>query len=447
MCENKDSAEFSRIAHYFREVEFYSDSSPSFMPEYFSTNCYVSDAFWPANFLLRIGVRFHHLWPTFGIRNGIETIQGTQPAVCFAGLSVADLIAVRDGLPAKNEHVTQYAITFPASSVLNGGVAQVIQTGDLRAVLEEESGSKVVTSEDMLRNQFRCTNVQFDLFSDHVSQPEWRWPYTGDYQHAITKIKEEGLEANPIPGLDLTEEKWSGIGIVVANQAEALRLQYDILTLIDRGLVAPSHFDHILVCKRLPASLSSLSNSGAQQAIQDACYDFKSCLAISDDETAAALQDFSSRVAQLELLYPISAAKETGGCWVSFDDNTRPYVRALLKAGRIKVNRLGRYLGSLDELDASRDLRERQGLVKNLCKQLQEVHGVMCSYYSVPDSWSVDDHPFYCGKPWRGLYRITDEPDGVDEEEDEDEWDDEDEEDEDNESGVDGEEEDGEAWR
>lgn len=421
MCENKESAEFSRIAHYFREVEFYSDSSPSFMPEYFSANCYVSDAFWPANFLLRIAIRFHHLWPTFGVRYGIETIKGAQPAVCFAGFSVDDLIAVRDGLPAQNEHTTQYAITFPMRSVEQVGLAQVIRSGDLQTVLEEESGSKVVTAEDMLRNQFRCANVQLDLFSNHISQPEWRWPYAGDYKHAIAKIEEEGLEANSIPGLDLTEAHWSGVGVVVATQAEALRIQYDILSLIDRGLVAPSHFDHILVCKLLPASLSDLSDAETQQSIEDACYDFKSCMTISDYEAAATLQDFSARVAQLELLYPISAPKETGGCWVSFDDNTHPYVRALLKAGRIKVNKLGRYLGSLDELDAGRDLRERQMLVKYLCKQLQEAHGLSCSYYIVSNSWSPDDHPFYCGHPWRGLYRITDEPDGYEGEEDDDE--------------------------
>ena len=45
------------------------------------------------------------------------------------GGGVADLIAVRDWLPAQNKHITQYAITFPTRSVEQVGLAQVIRNG------------------------------------------------------------------------------------------------------------------------------------------------------------------------------------------------------------------------------------------------------------------------------------------------------------------------------
>lgn len=90
-------------------------------------------------------------------------------------------------------------------------------------------------------------------------------------------------------------------------------------------------------------------------------------------------------------------------------------MRALLKAGHVVVNRQGRYLATLDELGRGRDLRERQEIVKVLCKQLEQEHGAACSYFSVRDSWLPDDSPFFCGHPWSGFFRITSEPDDDDE--------------------------------
>ena len=82
-----------------------------------------------------------------------------------------------------------------------------------------------------------------------------------------------------------------------------------------------------------------------------------------------------------------------------------------MKAGRVVVNQQGRYLATLDELGRGRDLRERQEMVKGLCKQLEQEHGVACSYFSVLNSWQPDDLPSFCGRPWSGFFRITSEPD------------------------------------
>lgn len=48
------------------------------------------------------------------------------------------------------------------------------------------------------------------------------------------------------------------LGIVVPDMATARRLRYDVLTLIDQGLVSEAQFDHILVYDQLPASLEGL---------------------------------------------------------------------------------------------------------------------------------------------------------------------------------------------
>lgn len=408
---DENSRSFSRVAHYFRNVDLSSDSSPDFIPEGFWSGCCVEAPYWPARVLLREAIRSHHIWATFGIRSGRETINGTQPAVCFSGFNVADLIAVRDGLSAADEHATQYAITFPTRSAELAGAEQVVRGGNLRAFIQKESGLRFVPEAEVVRKMFRYIDVQLDLFREQTSQPEWRWPYTGNFRREVAEIEEEGFESNSIPGLDLAQENWSGIGVIVSTEADALRLQYDILSLIDQGLVSQSHFDHLLVCDLLPTSLSGLTDAEVNAAVTAACFDFKSCLVISDEAVISALKDFSARVLDLECSTSESEVHEVGGCWVCFQDNTHPYVRALVKSGRVVVNNLGRYLGKLVELNCERDLRERQNIVKALCEQLQEAQGVVCSYYSVRNSWHPDDDPAYCGQPWGGFYRVMDEPD------------------------------------
>jgi hypothetical protein len=413
MAHRTNVEQINRVAHYFRDVDLTSDSCPAFAPESFSLSCWAEDR-WPGRFLLRVAIRFHHIWATFGVRNGHATILGARPAVCFSGFSVDDLIAVRDGMASANSAVTQYAVTFPASSAERAGAMQVVQGGDLRAILQASHPLEPVTQDEVWLNQYRYVPGQLDIFGNQATALEWRWPYTRNYRRAVDKIEREGRLGDKLPGLDLTQMKWSGIGVVVATEADALSLQYDILCLIDQQLVSVNHFDHLLVCARLPAGLGELTEEGRDAAVTAACFDFKSCLAVSDEAAAFAEGDFTARVSALEASSLKKETQERGGCWVYFEDNAHPYVRALLKAGRVVVNKSGRYLGTLDELGRGRDLGERQQIVKVLCQQLEHEHGVACSYFSVRDSWLPDDLPSYCGHPWSGFYRIMDELDEED---------------------------------
>lgn len=410
MAQRTDVEQSNRVVHYFRDVDLTSGSRPDFIPESFALNCWAEDC-WPGGFLLRVAIRFHHIWATFGVRNGHATIQGRHPAVCFSGFSVSDLVVVRDGLAAASGAVTQYAITFPTRSAEQAGATKVVQGENLRAMLQASHPSEPVTQEEIWRNQYRYLDGQLDIFGNQTAELEWRWPYTRNYRRAIEKIEREGHLGDKLPGLDLTQKKWSGIGVVVATEADALRLQYDILCLIDQQFVSVDHFDHLLVCERLPAELDGLTAAEQEASMRAACFDFKSCMTVSDEAAAVAVADFTERVSALEASCLKKETQERGGCWVYFEDNAHPYVRALLKGGRVVVNKSGRYLGMLNELGRGRDLRERQMIVKTLCNQLEQEHGVACSYFSVRDSWQPDDLPSYCGRPWSGFYRITDEPD------------------------------------
>jgi hypothetical protein len=95
--------------------------------------------------------------------------------------------------------------------------------------------------------------------------------------------------------------------------------------------------------------------------------------------------------------------------------NTHWYVRALISAGRFKVNQRGRYLASLDELDPRRDLRERQNIALKLSQEPRDKFGIRSSYFSVLNSQSPDDMPTYSGESWGGGYYITGTPEDEEE--------------------------------
>jgi hypothetical protein len=358
-----------RIAHYFRDVDLRSKSRPEFVPESFPLHCRPDDDRWSAGYLLRIAVRFQHLWATYGVRNGERTITGPHPAVCFSDLSLSDLIAVRDGFLPRDESATQYAITFPLTIAENGGIQPVTQPSQ-----------------------------------------EWRWQYTGNYDRCIDRIEMDGVEGSVIPGLKLSQKKWSGLGIVVPNMVTARVLQYDLLLLIDQGVVSQTHFDHMLVCDELPASIDGLGEEEMRAAYSKACFDFRECIRVSASEADVSRLDFSSRVLILESTTPKRPVVERGGCWLWFQDNTHPYVRALIVAGLVELNERGRYLASLDELDPHRDLRERQEITRKLSQELQEKYGIRSSYFIVLNSYDPDDHPCYSRMNWGGGYFITDSP-------------------------------------
>jgi len=415
-----------RIVHYFRDVDLFGSACPEFVPESFPSYCQPDDEAWSAGLLLRIALRMKHLWPTYGIRDGRRTIQGEHPAVCFANFNLADLIAVRDGFRPQDGVVTRYAITFPLKIALEGGIQPVIQWSSGKASLLDGSSLEGMAEHDA-DNQYRYVSDDPGTSWPPTGYPEWRWRYPRSYRRIIRIIEEDGFEGGVIPGLNLTDTKWSGIGIVVPDMPTARLLQYDILTLIDQGLVSESHFDHILVCDQLPVSLEGLSEEQLQMAFSKACFDFKSCMEVSS-EAAAAQDDFRNRLAMLDASTPKQVEREHGGCWLWFQDNDQPYVRALIKAGRVKPNLKGRYLASLWELSMVherrdllelRDLRNRQDIALALSKKLEEKHGLRSTYFSVWESYSPNDDPAYAGKIWGGGYFILPQPEEDEDEEEE----------------------------
>jgi hypothetical protein len=403
-----------RIAHYFRDVDLRGKSRPEYEPEAFPFHCRPDDDEWSAAFLIRVAVRFQHLWATYGVREGERTIQGPQPAVCFSSFSLADLIAVRDGFLPLDKAASQFAITIPVKLAEKGGIEPLAHSSheDTGHLTGAPLQPNIATC---AQDQRQCPGAVCGLPSWSQGQPEWRWLYSGDYGRRIDRLKSHGIEGGSIPGLKITWKKWAGIGVVVPDMATARALQYDLISLIDQGVVSKEHFDHVLVCDKLPPDFEGFDEDKWQTAFHKACFDFKSCMTVSRLVADIYRIDFESRVLILEASIPKGLVSEYGGCWLWFKDNTHWYVRALISEGRVKVNQRGRYLASLDELDPRRDLRERQDIALKLSQELQDKFGLRSSYFSVLNSQSPDDMPTYSGESWGGGYYITGTPEDEEE--------------------------------
>lgn len=393
----------SRLAHFFRDVDLTGKSCPEFIPEAFPPNCLVDEDHWSAGFLLRYAVRFHHLWATYGVQAGERTILGSPPAVCFTDFNPAELIALREGLRPQGGVVTQYALTFPLRAAMKGG----IQRFDQWEKEYTENGLSDAFFAHMMEVQEKLKAAAFNSPRYVSTCSDWRWTYPGDYQRRIAKIEADGFEGNAIPGLKLQLKKWSGIGVVVPDMKTARKVWYDILSLVDRQIVSSKHFSHILVCDELAKNVEGVRKDRIPEAVPSACFDWNSTLWLSRKDAEVSSLDFSSRVLRLESSTPKRPSNERGGCWLWFEDNTHRYVRALVMTGRIKVNKMGRYLASLDELDPNRDLRERQEIASEISKQLRQKFGIKSTYFSVLNSHCPDDHPVYCCGGVDGHYFIT----------------------------------------
>ena len=117
--------------------------------------------------------------------------------------------------------------------------------------------------------------------------------------------------------------------------------------------------------------------------------------------TSAQAQEIGDRFA--ELVWEVENAQlsvevgEFAGAWLWILDNTSDLACALLKIGRQRASKDGRYLAELSEFNDGRSLRQREDMVQALAASAEREFGIECGYFSVLNSDNFDDVPFFCG--------------------------------------------------
>lgn len=398
-----------RLVHFFRRVDLEGDSAPAIQPEHFAFNSYVERQVWPALFLLRCAVRSHRLWATWSVRKGVRTIFGPRPAVCFSEMPLAAFLESSRSREAAGQAMSGYALTFSKSAMHAVGANPVIYglTERYIPLPKGDGGVARIFPREVLpeAEQYRYVtyNPSGPYKVDWMHEREWRWPYRGSLARVEQELEEFGVvsDAADIPGFDFADPRLRGIGIIVKSAEDARKIKHDVLALIDRGIVHRGHFDHILVQDSLPNTSKLIDPADVQAAVDKSLIDFTGYFDFPAAAVEQVASDFSSRVRRLEerAPKPSSLPREHGGCWLWFHDNTDPYVRALVQAGRITVNQEGRYVARLDELDSSRELRDRQELALELARELQSEFSIQAGFFLVLNSFDPDELPFFIDRP------------------------------------------------
>jgi hypothetical protein len=391
------------LIHFFRRIDLESGKAPE-VPENMGFGNVNEDTKWSALFMLRCAIRQGRLWATWSHRNGVRTIYGPNPAVCFTEMPLAAFLEAGFAREARGEAMSQFALVFPKKSLFRLGANPVIYGLDNRddPLPSGKDGEKRIIISDLLpeREQYRYVtyNPGADRPVDWSHEREWRWPYRGDLTVFERELENYGIisKAEDFPGLDFCTDELHGMGVVVQTTEQAKWVTHDILALFDRGIVVSNHFKFILCASNFPADGRMREPAEVSRAIDESIIDLEPYYTVPQEKIDANSARFSEMVESIEKSNKHVESGEFGGAWLWLLDNTHELTRSLLYSGRVFVSKDRRYLASLGEFDQARGLRQREGMIRELSEAVAQEFGIECGYFSVLDSVDFDELPFYC---------------------------------------------------
>lgn len=312
-----------RLIHFFRDIDTGSGNSPS-MPEHFAFNNFVEGEIYPAFFLLRTAIRMHRLWATWSIRDGVRTIYGPRPAVCFSEMPLAAFLESSRKRETKDKKMSSYGLTFNKVRLHDCGANPVIYgLSNRHAKLPKgEDGNQRLINNGLLplAEQYRYVTYAPapEVRIDWTHEREWRWPFSGDFDKIESELEEFGVisDASDIPGLDISSKKLAGIGIMVKTSTEAQYVTHDILTLIDRKEVGRYHFQHVLITDLLPPTAELYDPAKVQEATCKACVDFDEHFDFPKKQVEHADAEFKELAESIERNSGPILPGQVGECWL-----------------------------------------------------------------------------------------------------------------------------------
>lgn len=391
------------LIHFFRKIDIDGPNSPS-VPEHFGFGNINEDTSWSALFMLRCAIRLNRLWATWSYRNGIRTIYGPSPAVCFTEMPLAAFLEAGSIREARGEAMSQFALVFPKRGMYVKGANPVIYGLDIRSatIPSGKGGGVRIINTDLLPEREQYRYVTYNPSStkpiDWTHEREWRWPFRGDLAEYEQELSEFGLitDASAMPALDLSPDELRGMGVIVQTTEQAKCIANDILSLVDRKILPSRHYSFILCTSKLKDPTNLRDPEAVSQAIQEAMIDLAPYFIADKTRDDSIHAKFSALVVAAEKSAKSIEEGEFGGAWLWIIDNTHELTRSLIASGRITVSSDSRYLAYLWEFDDRRGLQQREEMIRKLAVDVEKVFGVECGYFSVLNSDDVNAVPFYC---------------------------------------------------
>ena len=398
MVNNNNRYDLSeRLIHFFRDVDTDTDDAPP-TPEWWSYSSVQEDTFLPAEFLLRHAIRQGRLWATWSIRRGKRTIYGLRPAVCFTEMPIPAFIEASQSRAAKGEAMSSYALVFPKPATFKAGARPVIYglSGDAWASGGADGGPRIFNEGTLpLAEQFRY--VAYDPTKrslDWTHEREWRWPLD---QKPWENDGSPPSESDDLPGLNIDHPSLQGLGVIVHTATSAQHVVFDILTKVDRGDISEDQYQFVLADETIPNWKDLRDPADLDQVISDNLVTLDPYFRADYIGAGSIIDELSDAVERRSPPPGHDGSPERGGCWLWLLDNRVPFVRALVKTGRAKVSKSGKYLVEVSRFNATRSLRDREEMTKILSVDLLHNFGIRANYFSVLEKFDPDEVPFYNG--------------------------------------------------
>lgn len=399
------------LIHFFRDVDLESDSYIDF-PEFCGFNNLHHNSKLNALFLMRLALRHGKLFASWSYRNGLRTIYGNCPAICFTDMPLAAFIQTSEERLRYGEKISNYAFIFPKKDMFKLGARPVIYGLDghnFPYAPPNAEGERTLDPALLpMHEQYRYVtyNPSSSRPIDWTHEREWRWPCREPINESFHNSHEEDvlMDFSSHPAFNFINSDIEGGGVIVKTESDKNKTLFDILTIIDRGVISKSFFSFVISLDQLGCSTNFISPRAMSELIN------KNAINIDDffkipRETAVINRDLIGKIVNSEFSnedWNISSyTNEVGKSWVWFISNQTNLVRSLIKAKLIRVNQEGRYLLDIDPLLNTKypidyyPLRMQEEICKRIALSITQRFGVNCTYFSVAFSDDFDSLPFY----------------------------------------------------
>lgn len=391
-----------RLIHFFRKLDLDDGSAPD-LPDHFGFTNITESTEYSAMFLLRSSIRHGRLWATWSRRKNARTIYGPRPAICFTDMPTAAFLEASAERMRSGQKISTFALTFPKVQLNRLGARPVIyglSVDDVDIPKGRDGGPRLLPMDALpLSEQYRYVTYSptGPWRVDWTHEREWRWPYPGDLTEFETSIEKYGIVdgVRDIPGLDFYTGDFQGIGVIVNTKEEASMVLHDVLALIDRQDTDPGTFDYVLVSDEIVSPTAIRDPDAEAAAIALASIDLSDYLTPQPDRDRRIADRVHALAVQVEESAGPSECGEPGGCWLWLVDNVHPVTRALLNSDKLNINRARKYLMFPYEFSDDRSLSQRERMMKELARLINDEFGIEAGYFSVLMWDDPDEVPSY----------------------------------------------------
>jgi len=391
------------LIHFFRDVDQESKNYILFPEHAGFTNLNQSTKL-DALFLMRCALRHQKLCATWSYRNLVRAIYGKEPAVCFTDMPLAAFMKTSKERMGRGENIGEYALILPKSVMFSSGARPVIyalSSNEIQFLPSENNEERIISPELLpLNEQYRY--VTYDPSSarpiDWTHEREWRWSYKEDLSSFNKELARDGVyeDLESYPGLIFSDLGVIGAGVLVHDESDVRKVLFDILTLVDRGLIDQKAFKFILQTSKLTSHLDIIDPKELSDFINKSIVDLSSYFYVDknyDKNICNEVDDIINEEIEKADLSTEDFGSEYGKSWVWVVENQPKFTRTLMRIGKISVNKEGRYLIGLDGMNMF-SLKKQEYICKNIATRLSEKYSQRCSYFSVGGD-DYDAVPFY----------------------------------------------------